>query len=89
MKIKNGEPLFVSTQGNALSRNQISQLLLKSSKEWIGKNISTTMLRKIVASNEFGELSELGKLKKKQEELAYNMGHSVNVQNKVYLKTAA
>tara|TARA_R110000772_G_scaffold77461_2_gene166810 strand:+ start:423 stop:1403 length:981 start_codon:yes stop_codon:yes gene_type:complete len=89
MKIKNGEPLFVSTQGNALSRNQISQLLLKSSKEWIGKNISSTMLRKIVASDQFGELSELGQLKKKQEELAHNMGHSVNVQNKVYLKTAA
>ena len=47
------------------------------------------MLRKIVASDQFGELSELGQLKKKQEELAHNMGHSVNVQNKVYLKTAA
>jgi len=75
-----GDVLFTTSTGNPLNRNQISQLLLKTSKKYLGKNISTTMMRKIVASH------HLGDFKKKQEELADKMMHSVDVQNAVYIK---
>lgn len=83
---KSGSILFTSSTGNGLSRNAISQLLLKTSKKYLSRNISTTMMRKIVASHHFGADSEFGKLKEKQVELADNMSHSVDVQNKVYIK---
>ena len=83
---KVGDVLFVSSTGNALSRNMISQLLMRTSKKYLGKSVSTTMMRKIVASHHFGPDSELGKLKKKQEELADKMGHSTEVMDKVYIK---
>tara|TARA_R100001163_G_scaffold65696_1_gene64075 strand:+ start:2641 stop:3600 length:960 start_codon:yes stop_codon:yes gene_type:complete len=72
--------LFKSSTGKALSRNQLSQLLIKYSKKYIGKSISTTMLRKIVLSDKFGEL------KKEQEKMAQITGHSVATMNNVYIK---
>tara|TARA_Y100001972_G_scaffold33145_1_gene41170 strand:+ start:2293 stop:3279 length:987 start_codon:yes stop_codon:yes gene_type:complete len=83
---KNGDILFVSSTGNPLSRNMISQLLMKTSKKYLNKSVSTTLMRKIVASHHFGADSEFGKLKKKQEELAEKMGHSTEVMDKVYIK---
>lgn len=85
--IKNGDPLFTSSTGKELSRNSISQLLMKTSKRYLnGKSVSTTMMRKIVASHLFGSDSEFGKLKAEQEELANKMGHSTDVMDKVYIK---
>lgn len=83
---KKGEDLFVNSQGKTITRNGISQLLLKTSKKYMGKNISTLMLRKIVASHHFGEGTEFAKLKEKQEKLADQMGHSIQVQNQTYIK---
>ena len=83
---KYGDPLFVSSTGKELSRNAISQLLLKTTKKYLNKNISTTLMRKIVASHHFGEGTEFAKLKEKQEDLANKMGHSVAVMDKVYIK---
>lgn len=84
---KMGDVLFTSSTGNPLSRNMISQLLMKTSKKYLnGASVSTTMMRKIVASHHFGEDSEYGKLKKKQEELAEKMGHSTEVMEKSYIK---
>jgi hypothetical protein len=77
---KDGDILFTSNTGKALSRNSISQLLMKWSKHYLNKSISTQMMRKIVVSEEFGEM------KKKQEKMADIMGHSVDVQNAVYIK---
>ena len=77
-----GEVLFVSSTGKAISRNAMSQLLLKTSKKRMGKAISTTLMRKAVVSDKFGEM------KKEQKELADIMGHSVGVQNAVYNKEA-
>jgi len=85
---KNGDVLFVSSTGNPLSRNAISQLLIKTSKKYLNKSISTTLMRKIVASHHFGEGTEFQKLKEKQEDLAEKMGHSVAVMDKVYIKDA-
>ena len=75
-----GEVLFVSSTGKPISRNAMSQLLLKTSKKYIGKGVSTTLMRKAVVSDKFGDM------KKEQAELADIMGHSVGVQNAVYNK---
>jgi len=75
-----GDVLFTNSRNNAITRNGISQLLIKTSKKYLDKSISTTMIRKIVVSDKFGDL------KKEQEELADVMGHSPAVQNAVYVK---
>lgn len=80
LKINGMGVLFKSSTGKALSRNQLSQLLIKYSKRYIGKSISTTILRKIILSDKFGEL------KKEQEKMASITGHSVATMNSVYVK---
>ena len=75
-----GKVLFKSSVGTPLSRNAISQLLLKFSKKYLGKNISTTMIRKIVLSDAFAELN------KKKEEMSKITGHSTQIMDKVYIK---
>lgn len=83
---KAGDYLFINSVGTPLNRNQISQLLLKTSQKYLGKNISTTMMRKIVASHHYNDKKFL-EMKEAQKELAYNMSHSVAVQDKVYIKS--
>jgi integrase len=77
---KVGEVLFTNSKGNPITRNGISQLLLKTSKKYLDKNISTTMMRKIVVSDKFADIKE------EQKELADVMGHDVGTQNLVYVK---
>ncbi len=72
--------MFKSSTGKTLSRNQISQLLIKYSKKYIGKSVSTTMLRKIVLSHKFGDMV------KEQQAMSDITGHSVETMNKVYIK---
>ncbi len=79
---KVGDVLFVSSRGTPISRNGISQLLIKTSQKYLNKSISTTMMRKIVVSDKFGDLA------KEQKELADVMGHDVGTQNLVYNKDA-
>ena len=55
---KYNEPVFVSGTGGKLTRNMASQLLLKMSQKYIGKNISSTMMRKIVASHLFADMKK-------------------------------
>ena len=45
-----------------------------------GKKISTTMIRKIYTSDLFAEKNQ------KQKKVAKVMGHSVDTQNKIYVK---
>lgn len=78
--LSNGDTLFTSTTGKPLSRNALSQLFIKTSQKYMKKNISTTMLRKIVLSDKFADV------KKEQEEMAEITGHSVATMNKVYVK---
>tara|TARA_R110000782_G_scaffold222882_1_gene309871 strand:+ start:5056 stop:6003 length:948 start_codon:yes stop_codon:yes gene_type:complete len=75
-----GSVLFTSSTGKPYTRNALSQLLLKTSQKYLGKNISTTMIRKIVLSDLFADN------KKKQEEMAEITGHSVSTMNNVYVK---
>jgi len=73
--------LFKSSTGKPLSKNAISQILIKESKKRMdGKSISTTLLRKIVLSDMFQDNKE------KQEKMAEITGHSVETMNKVYVK---
>lgn len=75
-----GDVLFTNSRGNPITRNGISQLLIKTSKKYLGKSISTTMIRKIVVSDKFADM------KKEQQDLADVMGHDVGTQNAVYVK---
>lgn len=77
---KSGDVLLTSSTGNALSRNVLSQKLLKTSKKYMGKGVGSTMMRKSVVSH------EMGPAKKKQEELADKMQHSVATQSAIYNK---
>jgi len=72
--------LFKSSTGKPLSRNALSQLLIKTSKKYMDKSISTTMLRKIYLSSKYS------KVKEEMEKDAAVMGHSVGVQQAVYVK---
>jgi hypothetical protein len=78
--------LFKSSTGTALSPNALTQFFLKFTKKYMGKSVSTTLMRKAVASHHFGEGTEFAKLKKEQEDLAFKMGHSTATMNKVYIK---
>ena len=66
-----------------ISKNNLSQVLTKTSKKYTGKNVSTTLIRKIVASHKFNHIkNDMAE----QSELASKMGHSVATQNAVYNK---
>ena len=72
--IKSGEVVF------PISKNNVSQLLIKTSQKYIQKNISTTLIRKIVSSHKFLDS------KLEQEAHAKSIGHSVATENLVYIK---
>jgi hypothetical protein len=82
LNLKNGDYLLqqVRDKDKSLSRNKLSQMLINNSQKYIGKNISTTMIRKIVVSEKFS------KYKDEQELLAHIMTHSPDTQNKIYVK---
>ncbi len=74
MKLKNGDILFDMT------KNAQSQMLISMSEKYMGKRISSTMLRKIYLSSKYGStISEM-------KEDAKNMMHSPEVAQKVYIK---
>ena len=77
---KSGDALFTTSTGNPISANVGSQMLLKYSKRYLGKNISTTMIRHIVLSDKFSDT------KKELEEMAEKTGHSVSTMLDVYVK---
>ena len=80
LKINGMGVMFKSSTGKELSRNQLSQILIKYSKKYIGKSLGSTMLRKIILSDKFGEL------KKEQEKFSKITGHSIATMNSVYIK---
>ena len=74
MDYKVGDNIF------PMSRNAISQLLTKTSKQYLNKNISSSMIRKIYLTEKYGNINE--EMKKD----AKMLGHSVQTQQKVYVK---
>lgn len=79
-KTTNGDTVFTNFKGEPITRNGISQLLIKNSKHYLDKSISTTMMRKIVLSDKFAEVNEE---KKKMAEIT---GHDVSTMDQVYIK---
>lgn len=75
-KLKVGDILF------PISRNGISQSLIKVSKRFINKSISTTMIRKIVASHLLKDVKEA------EKKLSHKMGTDISTIKNVYVKTA-
>jgi len=75
--IKKGDTLY------PISKNNLSQVLAKTSQSRLNKNVGTTLIRKIVASHKFQGIKESVI---EQHTLAENMGHSVATQNAVYNK---
>ncbi len=69
-----------------LSPNDLSHLLARTSKKYIGKRVSTTLIRKIVVSHKFSD-PDFKKKKAEQSAFAKKMGHSVRVQDQVYNKS--
>jgi len=81
MKLKTGDRLFNMTN------NSMTQLLVRTSRKYIGKDISTTMIRHIYLSNKYSESKKQNtELLKEQEKDAKLMAHSVGVQQAVYVK---
>jgi len=76
-KLGNGDTLF------PISRNGISQLLIKTSKKYLNKNISTTMIRKIVASDLLQDVKE------KENQLSNKMGTDIETIKDIYVKTSS
>ena len=72
--------LFTTSTGNPLSRNALSQLLIKTTKKYMDKSISTTMLRKIYLSSKYSDVKD------EMAKDAKVMGHSVDTQQKIYIK---
>jgi len=81
-------PLFKTSSGKPINRNELSKILLKYSDMYLGKKISTTLLRKIFLSSKYGGE---GGLKEQLEELAKDnlvMAHSKEVALNSYIKKA-
>jgi len=83
ISIYNDSPyLFLSATGKKLTRNELSQLMIRFSKLYLNDKaqLSTTMMAKITMSHHLGEL------KKKQEEMSKQRGTSINTINNIYIK---
>jgi hypothetical protein len=78
-KIKDNQAIFVNTSGGDLTTNNLTKLLSRVSKRYLGKNISTTMLAKIYMA-EFSGANEKIKEKAKQR------GNSSSMMTNVYIK---
>lgn len=73
--------LVVDHKGTPLSRNRLTKFLTTTFQNYLKKPISTQMLRKSYLSNKYGETLEDMKIDSNK------MGHSLGVQQKIYIKT--
>ena len=80
IKINGMGILFKTSTNKQITTNELSKILLKTSKKYLDKNISTTMIRKIVLSDLFAEN------KKQQLKMSEITGHSVETMNNIYIK---
>ena len=72
--------LFKTSTGKALTRTELSKTLLKYSNAYMGKSISSTLLRKIYLSSKYA------KVKDEMEKDAKMMMHSKEVALNTYVK---
>jgi len=76
--------MFKKRNGEAMNRNNITQILIKYSEKYMDKRVSTTMLAKAYLSAKYAGQNEIHKEMVKD---AAVRGHSVNVQQKIYNKS--
>ena len=74
--------MFKTSTGKPITRTELSKLLIKFSKKYMNKSISTTLLRKIYLSSKYGDM------KKELEKDNKVMGHSKGVALDTYVKEA-
>jgi len=72
--------LFKTSTGKPLTRIELSKVLIKYSQKYMGKSISTTLLRKIYLSSKYGDMKD--ELEKDNKV----MGHSKQVALDTYVK---
>jgi len=82
LKINGMGVLFKTSTGKPITRTELSKILIKYSKQYLGKSISTTLLRKIYLSSKYGDM------KKELEKDNKVMGHSKEVALNTYVKEA-
>jgi len=75
------EYVFMNMDGDALTKNNLSKVLVRITTKHMGKAISTRMIRKIYLSSKYADKNE------EQAKDSKMMGHSIGTQNKVYIKT--
>jgi hypothetical protein len=81
LKVNGMGILFTGSNGAAIGRNSLTQLLSRYSQKYMdGKKISTTILRKVYLSSKYS------KVKDEMAKDAKMMGHSVSTQQSVYVK---
>ncbi len=81
LKLKTGDKLLNMTN------NSMTQLLVRTSRKYIGKDISTTMIRHIYLSNKYSESKKQQlQLLEEQKKDAELMAHNVDTQQSVYVK---
>ena len=74
------QAVFINMSGEPMTTNYLTKTLTRITTKYIGKPISTRMIRKIMASDLSAEKNE------KQSALAKTMGHGVSTQNLIYVK---
>ena len=74
------EYLLTKNDGDPLSTNGLSQLLIKATKKRLNKSISTCMLRKIYLSEKYSGIKD------EMEKDSHNMCHSVGTALNIYVK---
>jgi len=80
------ENLLVRADGKPMSKNLLSQVILREFKKRTGKNISTTMLRKIYLTEKYGTFKE--ELEKDNNNMAHSMEEALSVYVKEPIKQA-
>ncbi len=80
LKVNGMGVLFKTSTDKPLTRIELSKVLLKYSKKYMNKSISTTLLRKIYLSSKYGNMKE--ELEKDNKV----MGHSKQVALDTYVK---
>ena len=79
LKYNTSKHLILNSKGNKMNTNQLTKYL-NTIFSGTGKKISTTMIRKIFLSNEFGATLT------RMEKTAENMGHTTKTAQKNYIK---
>ena len=86
LQFSQNEYLLTRNDGEPMTRNSISQALIKTFVKRTGRSVSTNLIRKIYLSSKFSQYKIPPEIQKEMEKDAHVMCHSVAVQQKIYTK---